>query len=74
MGARGGPLIIAIAIARTTARGQWLEARGWELELETSNGAQTLHFVPQAWWRISLPVLVPAASTSSILSRRDGLD
>ena len=45
-------MIIVIAIARTTARarGQCLAARSWELE--TSNRAQTLHFMPEAWWRI----------------------
>ena len=44
-----------IALARTTARGSTrleLEARGWELELEASDGAQTLHFMPEVRWRV----------------------
>ena len=43
---------------RGRARAQWLKARGLRLQtgsrirVKDSNGAQTLHFLPEARWRI----------------------
>ena len=56
-----GPLIVPTASHRDSpgaqdrgSRASWFETRGSRLVIEDRRGNQTLHFVPEARWRIYL--------------------